>query len=166
MYSNSSNNIVLITTGMTLFGVIIGGTITGVFQYFSTKIQSDMESRKYCIQRIDKNEDQLRLGSEKFLSSIGNLISITSIKKINTQQDIDKAISPIVVSGFSLSAYAPAKLNVVIFKTIQSALLAANASSPILQEEAINSVNESFGKWPTTYQEVLIELENQKRDCE
>ena len=151
--------------GYALTGVIIGSIISGGFQYYSAKVQRDLESKKYCIQRVDKKEEQLRLGSEKFLSSIGNLISNTSIKKIKTQQDIDKAISPLVVSGFSLSAYAPDKLNVVILKTVQSALLAANADSPTLQEKAIDSVNDSFGKWPTTFKEALVELEEQRINC-
>ena len=154
------------TAVLTLLGVIVGGLITGIVQYNVTKTQIEADSKKYCIQQIDKKEDILRLQSEKFLSSIGNLINYATIKKITSHQDIQNAISPIVTSGFSLSAYAPDELNIVILKIIESAMLASNADDPILQEEAIKSISGSFGKWPSSFKSAIVELENQRKVCE
>ncbi|HEK2625290.1 TPA: hypothetical protein SMT38_001104 [Proteus mirabilis] len=153
------------TALLTLVGVLIGSLVGGITQYNITKTQTDADYKKYCIQLVDKKEETLRLQSEKFLSSIGNLVSYGAINKITSHQDIQNAFSPIIISGYSLSTFAPDKLNHVTHKIISSTIQAANADNYDSQEEAIESIKDSFGKWPDTYRSAIAELEAERKNC-
>ncbi|MGG7955143.1 hypothetical protein PGN61_22810 [Klebsiella aerogenes] len=152
--------------GFAVLCTLAGVALTSFFGWLGAHQSAVISEKTSCISRIDTNEKILREHSEKFMSSIGDLISYTVFPPSNRSEDLAKVAGPVITQGFAISAYAPLPLSLIALKislTVQQASLASMGYAN--KEAAMASVNESFGKWPSTFSQSMQVFEKQRSHC-
>ncbi|EAA7344700.1 hypothetical protein JZ09_18230 [Salmonella enterica] len=152
--------------GFAVLCTLAGVALTSFFSWLGVHQSAVINEKSSCISRIDTNERILREHSAEFMSSIGDLINYTVFPPSNRPEDLSKVAGPVIKQGFAISAYAPLPLSLIALKismTVQQASLASMGYAN--QEAAIASVNESFGKWPSTFAHAMQEFDKQRSQC-
>ncbi|MEQ4763317.1 hypothetical protein [Klebsiella aerogenes] len=152
--------------GFAVLCTLAGVALTSFFSWLGVHQSAAISEKSSCISRIDTNERILREHSAEFMASIGDLINYTVFPPSNRPEDLSKVAGPVIKQGFAISAYAPLPLSVIALKismTVQQASLASMGYAN--QETAMASVNESFGKWPSTFAKSIQEFDRQRSLC-
>ncbi|EMP6174891.1 hypothetical protein R9D66_004241 [Citrobacter amalonaticus] len=152
--------------GFAVLCTLAGVALTSFFGWLGAHQSAAISEKTSCISRIDANEKILREHSAKFMSSIGDLINYTVFPPSNRPEDLSKVAGPVIKQGFAISAYAPLPLSIIALKismTVQQASLASMGHAN--QEAAIASINESFGKWPSTFTQSMQQFDKQRSQC-
>lgn len=145
---------------------LAGVALTSYFGWLGAHQSAAINEKNACIARIDVNEKTLRDQSAQFMTSIGDLLNYTVFPPSNKPEDLAKVAGPVIKQGFSITAYAPLPLSQIALKIAMSVQQGSLASMGYADKEnAIASVNDSFGKWPSTFADALKELENQRKQC-
>ncbi|MGV0243326.1 hypothetical protein ACVEIO_024410 (plasmid) [Klebsiella aerogenes] len=152
--------------GFAVLCTLAGVALTSFFSWLGVHQSAIISEKSSCISRIDTNERILREHSAEFMASIGDLINYSVFPPSKRPEDLAKFAGPVIKQGFAISAYAPLPLSVIALKisrTVQQASLASMGYAN--QEAAIASVNESFGKWPSTFAESIQEFDRLRSQC-
>ncbi|MBA5236085.1 hypothetical protein H2Y54_05960 [Pectobacterium aroidearum] len=152
--------------GFAVLCTLAGVALTSFFGWLGAHQSAVISEKTSCISRIDANERILRDYSAQFMSSIGDLLNYTVFPPSNKPEDLSKVAGPVIKQGFAISAYAPLPLSLIALKismTVQQASLASMGYAD--QEAAIASINESFGKWPSTFAQSMKEFDKQRSQC-
>ncbi|WPS11025.1 hypothetical protein SM907_25295 (plasmid) [Klebsiella aerogenes] len=152
--------------GFAVLCTLAGVTLTSFFSWLGVHQSAIISEKSSCISRIDTNERILREHSAEFMASIGDLINYSVFPPSKSPEDLAKVAGPVIKQGFAISAYAPLPLSAIALKismTVQQASLASMGYAN--QEAAIASVNESFGKWPSTFAKSIQEFDRLRSQC-
>jgi hypothetical protein len=146
----------------TLTGVLI----TSAFAWFSSYQTASISERNACIQRLDTQEKLLREKSDMFLTAMGKFVSYTTFPRNSTVEDLDAATSPLIDAGMVMTAYAPPKLAFssmkIAFSVRQGALAAMHKAD---ENTAFDTIDGSFGQWPTEFFDALAALDKERQKC-
>lgn len=152
--------------GFAVLCTLAGVALTSFFGWLGAHQSAVISEKTSCISRVDENEKSLRDHSAQFMSSIGELLNYTVFPPSSKPEDLLKVAGPVIKQGFAISAYAPLPLSLIALKisaTVQQASLASMGYAD--KAAAIAQIDESFGKWPSTFDQSIKEFDKQRSQC-
>ncbi|MEN4543766.1 hypothetical protein ABEG75_11530 [Pantoea agglomerans] len=152
--------------GFAVFCTLAGVALTSFFGWLGAHQTAAISEKNACILRIDTNEKILRDQSAQFMSSIGDLVNYTVFPPSDKPEDLAKVAGPVMKQGFAISAYAPLPLSLIALKIVANVQQASLASMGYADKEnAMKLIDESFGKWPSTFSDTVSDLDKQRQKC-
>lgn len=146
----------------TLAGVLI----TALASYAVANRTAAAGEEQACIARVDVNQKNLQDKSAEFIGTVGDLVNYTIFPPSNKPEDLEKVVKPLIKNGYILSAYAPDSLSVIALKITQSVQVASLGSmGGGNEQEAMNTIKDSYGKWPAVYKAEIKRFDEQRLQC-
>lgn len=161
--ANSSKFSIIFPVACTLIGVFATSTFTWLTSYQT----ASLSQKNACIQRIDTQEKLLREKGETFLAAMGDMLNYSIFPKTSTARELSENAGPLIKAGIVMVAYAPPELGLRSMMISNSVRAGSLASMHKLDEDAaMETIDESFGKWPTAFYDALNALDKQRQKCE
>lgn len=146
---------------------LVGVFATSTFTWLTSYQTASMSQRSACVQRVDNQEKLLREKGENFLAAMGDLLNYSVFAKTSTKQELAENAGPLIKAGIVMSAYAPPELGLRSLMISNSVRVGSLASMHQFDEKAaMETVDESFGKWHSAFYDALSTLDNERKKCE